>query len=87
MATVEPTARHLALPTAYVRRMSFSGSLRNADVAAYGTCMQEEFIPVALNVQGVRSVTFYSGASVGIRLTSMLTREGYDDVVKWWTRS
>jgi hypothetical protein len=84
---VDPTARSLAIPTVYVRRVRLRGSLSNAEVAAYWTCIQEEFIPVALNVQGVHSAKFSSGAGVGARLTSMLTRDGYDDVVNWLTSS
>jgi hypothetical protein len=73
--------------TAYGRRVRFSGSLSHAEVAAYGTCIQEACIPVVRNVQRVRSVKCSSGAGVGIRLTSRLTREGQDDVLNWVTSS
>ena len=82
---VGPAAKRLALLTASGRRVRFSGPLSHAEVAAYGTCIQEACMPVSHNVQGVRSVTCSSGAGVGIPLTSMLTREGYDDVVNWVT--
>jgi hypothetical protein len=84
---VDPTARSLVIPTVYVRHVSLRGSLSNAEVVAFWTFIQEEFIPVALNVQGVHSVKFYSGAGVGARLTSMLTHDGYYDVVNGLTRS
>ena len=54
------------MPTAYVRRVSLKDSLSDAEVAAYWKFIQEEFIPVALTVHGVRSVKRCSGAG-GLR--------------------
>jgi hypothetical protein len=84
---VDPVARSLAMPTVYARRVSVKDSLSDAEVAAYWKFIQEVFIPVALNVQGVRSVKLYSGAGVGVSLTDMLTHNVYSDVIHWLTRS
>ena len=54
------------MPTVYVRRVCLKDSLSDTEVAAYWTFIQQEFIPVALNVQGIRSVKLYSGAG-GLR--------------------
>jgi len=54
------------VPTIYIRRVSVKDSLSDAEVAAYWKFIQEEFIPVALTVQGIRSVKLYSGAG-GLR--------------------
>jgi hypothetical protein len=54
------------MPTAYVRRVSLKASLSDAEVVAYWRFLQEEFLPVALRVQGMRSVKLYSGAG-GLR--------------------
>jgi hypothetical protein len=54
------------MPTVYVRRVCLKDSLSDAEVAAYWTFIQQEFIPVALTVQGIRSVKLYSGAG-GLR--------------------
>jgi hypothetical protein len=67
--------------------VSLKDSLSDAEGAAYLTFIQEEFIPVALNVQGVRSVKLWSGAGVGVSLTDMLTHDVYSDVIHWLTRS
>jgi len=54
------------MPTAYVRRVSLKASLSDAEVVAYWRFLQEEFLPVALRVPGMRSVKLYSGAG-GLR--------------------
>ena len=54
------------MPTAYVRRVSLKASLSDAAVVAYWRFLQEEFLPVALRVPGMRSVKLYSGAG-GLR--------------------
>ena len=54
------------MPTLYVRRVNLKDSLSDAEVVAYWKFFQEEFIPVAMKVPGVRSVKMYSGAG-GLR--------------------
>jgi hypothetical protein len=54
------------MPTVYVRRVHLKASLSDADVVTYWRFLQEEFVPVALRVPGMRSVKLYSGAG-GLR--------------------
>ncbi len=46
--------------------MNLKDTLSDANVVAYWRFLQEEFIPVALRVPGIRSVKLYSGAG-GLR--------------------
>jgi hypothetical protein len=50
------------MPTVYIRRVNLKETLSDAEVAAYWKFIQEEFIPMALTVPGIRLVKLYSGA-------------------------
>jgi hypothetical protein len=54
--------RRITMPTLYTRTFNLKESLTDAEVLAYWTFLQEEFIPAALKVPGIRSVKLYSGA-------------------------
>lgn len=49
-----------------MRRVNLKDTLSDAEVVAYWRFLQEEFVPVALRVTGMRSVKLYSGAG-GLR--------------------
>ena len=50
------------MPTVYVRRFDLKTSLTDSEVAAFWKYAVEEFVPVCLKANGVRSAKFYSGA-------------------------
>src|SRR5215468_8383556 len=54
------------MPTLYVRRANLKDSLSDAEVVATWKFLQEEFIPAAMKVPGIRSFKVYSGAG-GLR--------------------
>jgi hypothetical protein len=60
-----------------MRRVSLKDALSDAEVVAYWKFVQEEFVPVAMKVQGMRSAKIYSGAG-GLR-ADMLALFEMDD--------
>ena len=50
------------MATLYVRTVNLKDSLSDNEVVAYWKFLQEEFVPTALKVPGMRSIKLYSGA-------------------------
>ncbi len=50
------------MPTLYMRRFNLKDALSDAEVVTYWKFVQEEFVPAALKVPGIRSAKIYSGA-------------------------
>ena len=50
------------MATLYARHFNLKDSMSDAEVVEYWKFAQEEAVPAMLNVEGVRSVKFYSGA-------------------------